>query len=140
MSSPARFIRLVKNSESMSSQNEEEQDQQQLPLKITPHNYDRDVDNEEEGDHDQATPHKHVARYSISEKNGSVGESDGERPLIVTEKNSDNEQLLSGAMSSSKNHSHAKLKDNHSRSRGKSVLSASASNDPMIEASINIKK
>ena len=124
----------------MSSQNEEEQDQEQSPLKITPHNYDRDVDNEEEGDHDQATPHKHVARYSISEKNGSVGESDAERPLIVTEKNSDNEQLLSGAMSSSKNHSHAKLKDNHSRSRGKSVLSASASNDPMIEASVNIKK
>jgi hypothetical protein len=60
----------------------------------------------------------------------------------VTEKNSENEQLLSGvfgAMSSSKNHSNAKSKDNHSRSRGKSVLSVSASNDPMVEASINIK-
>ena len=40
-------------------------------------------------------------------------------------------------MSSSKNHSNAKSKDNHSRSRGKSVLSVSASNDPMMEASIN---
>lgn len=64
VSSPARFIQLLKNTDSRSSQNEEEQEQAQLPLTMIQNNYDREADNEEEGDHDQT--HKHVARYSIS--------------------------------------------------------------------------
>jgi hypothetical protein len=132
MTSPARFIQLVKNTDSRSSQNEEEQEQAQLPLTMTNNNYYREADNEDEGDHDQA--HKHVARYSISKgdkEKDSNKACEAERPQVITEKNSEHGKQLSGGMSSNRN-----VK---TRSRGKSVLSISATNDPMIEAAVNIR-